>query len=353
MNSLTVRTADYKLHDTVFRVTYGDITRLSVNVLVSSDDSYLSMGGGVSYAISNAGGETIQRDARKHVPLNIGDVAVTSAGNLSAKYIFHAVTLDYSNMIHPSEESIRTASLKCMQLADILGIKTIAFPALGTGAGGFPFQLAADTMTRSIADYLMGETHLELVILTLFPREYSRESDLNIFYEHATAQASLYSQSKRLNSLLKELKIIADQTNNSSISTLAEDLLVKLTNAQNVLAEKPVDLEQLKQINKQSAIADISGEIIQASSQDIAISEWQNSQLDEKLLQTRLTGLQTQLNIYTSQLNGLEIEKAKYGGIGVPPRLLTAIEDITKEISQKEEQTKHVRSELAALYNRV
>jgi O-acetyl-ADP-ribose deacetylase (regulator of RNase III) len=54
------------------------------------------MGGGVSRSISRAGGEAIVQDARKHVPLGIGDVAVTSAGHLPAKYVFHAVTLDYS-----------------------------------------------------------------------------------------------------------------------------------------------------------------------------------------------------------------------------------------------------------------
>lgn len=152
--------------------------------------------------------------------------------------------------------------------------------------------------------------------------------------------------------MVKELKSIADHTNNSSISTLVGDLLVKLTNAQDILTEKPVDLERLKQINKQSGLDEISGKVVQVSSQvqDIATSEWQDSQLDEKILRTRLTGLQTQLNIHISSLNEYEIQKAKYGGIDVPPRLSTAIEDLNKEISQREEQIKHVRSQLVALH---
>src|SRR5215208_5337912 len=73
-----------------------------------------------------------------------------------------------------------------------------------------------------------------------------------IFYEHAAAQASLYTQSKRLNSWFKVLKTIADRTNKPVISRLVGDLSVELSRAQDILSEKPVDLERLKQINKES-----------------------------------------------------------------------------------------------------
>lgn len=76
----TRRTTDYRLKNTIFRVTYGDITQQIVDAIVSSDDSFLSMSGGVSRSILNAGGKIIQMDTRKQVPINIGDVAVTSAG---------------------------------------------------------------------------------------------------------------------------------------------------------------------------------------------------------------------------------------------------------------------------------
>ncbi len=89
------RTADYKINKTTFRVCYGDITELVADALVSSDDNYLTMSGGVSLSLLLAGGETIQREARKQIPLKTGDVAVTSAGDLKAKFIFHAITIDY------------------------------------------------------------------------------------------------------------------------------------------------------------------------------------------------------------------------------------------------------------------
>src|SRR5260370_37682484 len=190
------RTADYKINNTTFRVAYGDIAQLTADALVSSDDNYLSMGGGVSASLLRAAGEVIQIEARKHVPLFIGDVAVTSAGNLPAKYIFHAVTIDYTKLVYTSEVSVHAATLKCMQLADTLGDRLIAFPALVTGIANFPFQLAAEVMTRTIATYLTCDTRIELLTLTLFARERVCNSDLNLFYERAVGLASISTQSK-------------------------------------------------------------------------------------------------------------------------------------------------------------
>ena len=90
--------------------------------------------------------------------LNLGDVVVTSAGALSAKYIFHAVTIDFNEMTRATKESVSKSTLKCLQLADTLGVRLIAFPAIGTGVAGFPYHLAAEVMTRTIADYLIGIT---------------------------------------------------------------------------------------------------------------------------------------------------------------------------------------------------
>lgn len=348
MNTITQRTTDYRLNNTTFRVTYGDITLQIVDALVSSDDNFLSMGGGVSEAILKAGGEVIRVEARKHVPVNIGDVAVTSAGKMPAKYIFHAVTIDYTNMIYPSEESIQAATLKCMQLADTLKVRTIAFPALGTGTGGFPFQLAAEVMTRMIADYLIGETRIELVILTLFAHERVKESDLNLFYERAVANASVYTQSKRLNSLVTELKGIVDNMNKPYLLKRITELETELTDAQSIFTRNQKSFEHLEQIYDKSEIGAVSKEIIDMSSEVQNTTVWADKQLESEVLRTKLNGLLTQLNIQTSHLNRFEIEKAKYGGMGVPPRLETAILEMKNEISETEMGIKDVRARLVS-----
>ncbi len=168
---MTDNIKDYKINNTTVRVTYGDITQIKADVLVSSDDNLLSMRSGVSAAILRAGGEKIQTEARQYTHLNLGDIAVTSAGNLSAKYIFHAITIDVNYLIFASEESIRAAILNCLKKADSLQMRTIAFPAIGTGVAKFPLEQAIEVMIKTLSDYLMNETNLELVTITLFPRE--------------------------------------------------------------------------------------------------------------------------------------------------------------------------------------
>ena len=155
---MAYRLTDYLINNKGFRVIYGDITQQDAEVLVSSDDNLLSMGGGVSRAIAAAGGEEIGRHARKLLPLGLGDVVVTTAGKHSAKYVFHAVTIDFTTMQSANEVSVRAATLRCMEFADALQLRTIAFPALATGVGGFPLEAAAEVMTRMIGEYLLGSS---------------------------------------------------------------------------------------------------------------------------------------------------------------------------------------------------
>lgn len=348
MYPVTKRTAEYTINQTLLRVTYGDITQIDAEALVSSDDNCLTMGGGVSYSILVNAGYSIQEEARKHIPLKVGDVAVTSAGNLPAKYIFHAVTIDNSNFIFPSEQNIKNMVRRCLELADILGVKKIAFPALGTGAGGFPFQLAADVMTRVITDYLIGNTQIELITITLFPREFTKENDLNIFYERAVALASISTQSRQLGVSLNNLEEAVKEMELPILSKKLGKLQSDLTIAQKILEEKPENLEQLEEIQKRSRITNLSKQIAEVANESEMIL-WENKKLEEKSLQTRLNGLLIQLNIKYCHLNNFEIEKAKYGAIGVPSKLKTVIEELKKDINGIEIQINKNKEKLVSL----
>lgn len=105
-----MRTAEYQIGHSVLQVMYQSITSVVAEVLVSSDDNYLTMGGGVSSALARAAGDTLREEARKHIPLKLGDVAVTSAGKLKAKYVFHAITIDRDRSMAANEENLRTAT---------------------------------------------------------------------------------------------------------------------------------------------------------------------------------------------------------------------------------------------------
>lgn len=343
------RCSDYKIGNSTFRVQYKDITRLTTDALVSSDDSNLSMGGGVSASLLRAGGEIIAQEAFKHVPLKLGDVAVTSAGKLKSKYIFHVVTIDYENLSYASAETLASATSRCLQLSDALGVRSIAFPALGTGVAGVPFHVAAETMMRTIADYLHGDTRLELVTLALFARESVQQQDLNVFYERSVALATLATQSRRLGTLFDELSRLVSAQRQPELLSKIDELRQQLEHSQRVLVQHPETLEQLVRLQDQSGVADVAKQAVEVSGQVRAVAPWADKELDAQILRTKLTGLLTQLNIQTANLNRYQIEKAKYGGQLVPPRLETAIDDLTKEMTETESQVRETRAQLAGI----
>jgi O-acetyl-ADP-ribose deacetylase (regulator of RNase III) len=142
---------------------FGDLTTSRAKVLVSSDDSRLSMRGGVSAAIRAAGGDAIALDAAKRIGAGVGDVIVTSAGALPAYYIFHAVTLGQGEV--PHEEMLTRVTRRCMELLDPLGVDSISFPAIGAGTAGVPYDEVATHMAKLIAEDLERRgTPLEVTI---------------------------------------------------------------------------------------------------------------------------------------------------------------------------------------------
>jgi len=107
--------------NTTLRVEYSDITALGVDVLVSSDDTSLSMGGGVSQALLKMGGKEIWNESRKRVPVELGNIAITTAGHLKAKQIFHAAVLDRSKPYLTTIDLIRKVTKKCCNCPGPLG----------------------------------------------------------------------------------------------------------------------------------------------------------------------------------------------------------------------------------------
>jgi O-acetyl-ADP-ribose deacetylase (regulator of RNase III) len=100
----------------------------------------LSMGGGVSAALHKAAGPTLEEEARRYVPVRAGRAVVTSAGALPARFVFHGVTMGARNQewVLPSRDLISEVMESCFYHADTLGLQSLAFPLLGTGAGEFP-----------------------------------------------------------------------------------------------------------------------------------------------------------------------------------------------------------------------
>jgi O-acetyl-ADP-ribose deacetylase (regulator of RNase III) len=148
----------------------GDITQVDTDAIVNAANTELWMGSGVAGAIKRAGGEHIEREAMAQGPISLGEAVATSAGRLPMRAIIHAAAMGYveGRMVGPTAESIRNATLAALDVADRLGITSIAFPALGTGVGGFDLAKTAEVMVETVTSYISRpDTHLRIVLFVL------------------------------------------------------------------------------------------------------------------------------------------------------------------------------------------
>jgi len=175
-----------KLH-----IEFGDITTSNAEVIVSSDDHCLSMGGGVSAAIRHAGGEAITLDAAKKKSAILGDVLVTTAGRLPAQHIFHAITIGPRGREVSSEEIIESTVRRSLELLHVMHLHSIAFPTIGAGAANFDLNDIAVKMAEEIASFLAEQRENFQVTLYLFDRFGIYTSlDYSIFFEEFRMRVS-------------------------------------------------------------------------------------------------------------------------------------------------------------------
>ena len=148
------------------RIQEGDLTLEQVDAIVNAANTQLLLGSGVAGAIRERGGPSIQAECDAHGPVELGDAALTAAGDLPARYVIHAAGMDPGGRV--SEESLRACTRRSLELAREHGCRSVAFPALGTGLGGFPLQRCVEIMLQEVDDHLAGETSLEEVRFVLF-----------------------------------------------------------------------------------------------------------------------------------------------------------------------------------------
>jgi len=147
----------------------GDLTRVSADAIVNAANNALWMGGGVAGALKRAGGKEIEEEAVKLGPIPVGEAVVTGAGALKARYVIHAAVM--ATDLATDAEKIRTATQNSLLRAEELGLKSVAFPALGTGVGGFPYSRAAEVMIDAVNEHLAGDSCLEEVLFVLYSDE--------------------------------------------------------------------------------------------------------------------------------------------------------------------------------------
>lgn len=144
----------------------GDITREYADAIVNPANSAGAMGGGVAGAIRRAGGQEIEDEAMETSPRIVGEAWVTGAGSLPVTYVIHAATMGLD--LKTDQDKIRLATRNAMARACDLGVKTIAFPAMGTGVGGFPAADAARLMHEEILSFADNPSAPDEVRILLF-----------------------------------------------------------------------------------------------------------------------------------------------------------------------------------------
>ncbi|OYT40685.1 MAG: O-acetyl-ADP-ribose deacetylase [Candidatus Altiarchaeales archaeon ex4484_43] len=153
----------------------GDITKERVDAIVNPANSRGTMGGGVAGAIKGAGGDEIEREAIEHAPIKVGEAIATTAGKLPADFVIHAPTMEMPAQ-KISIENVERATYGALECAKNLGIKSIAFPGMGTGVGGVAKEDAAKCMVNTIRRFLNTEKpNLSTIVLVGFDNELVKE----------------------------------------------------------------------------------------------------------------------------------------------------------------------------------
>ncbi|UCE28004.1 MAG: macro domain-containing protein [Candidatus Coatesbacteria bacterium] len=153
-----------EIGETVIGLEKGDITNAKVDAIVNPANVNLVLGVGVAGVIAKKGGSTIQRECDDYAPLEPGDAARTRAGLLPAKFVIHAVVLDADG--NASVGLISEATRSALTRAEEIGLKRIAFPAMGTGVGKLPYGDSADAMLTATLDYLETRDVVRLLEIT-------------------------------------------------------------------------------------------------------------------------------------------------------------------------------------------
>jgi O-acetyl-ADP-ribose deacetylase (regulator of RNase III) len=145
----------------------GDITDMEVDAIVNAANNDLILGAGVAGAILRKGGQSIQDECNDIGSIPVGYAAITRGGKLKARYVIHAASMGLDD-VPTTAKTLRTSTAHSLRLAAERNLKSIAFPAIGTGVSGFPMQECAEIMLGEAIQHLKRERSVEVVYFVLF-----------------------------------------------------------------------------------------------------------------------------------------------------------------------------------------
>ena len=147
----------------------ADVTKLEVDAIANAANTQLMHGGGVAGAISRAGGPDVQRESDERAPIGLGQAVETTAGDMPARWVIHAATMELGGPT--SAEIIEQATRSTLAVAERLGARSLGLVAFGTGVGGFPLGDAARIMAGVAREHEGG---LERIVFAVHGDEAER-----------------------------------------------------------------------------------------------------------------------------------------------------------------------------------
>jgi O-acetyl-ADP-ribose deacetylase (regulator of RNase III) len=142
-----------------------DVTTLDVDAIANAANTRLLHGGGVAAAIARAAGPELERESRERAPIGLGEAVETTGGELPARWVIHAATMELGGPT--SADIIRRATAATLERADALGARSLALVAFGTGVGGFPLEQAAQIEVDEVRRHLATGSRLERVVFAV------------------------------------------------------------------------------------------------------------------------------------------------------------------------------------------
>jgi O-acetyl-ADP-ribose deacetylase len=159
-------------------VVEGDITELAVDAIVNAANSSLLGGGGVDGAIHDAAGPGLLEECRTLGGCPVGEARITAGYDLPAKHVIHTVGPVWRGGRQGEDDDLAACYRNSLALAAEHGLRTVAFPAISTGAYGFPGDRAAMIAVREVRQFLAREASIEKVVFVCFDRAARRAYDL-------------------------------------------------------------------------------------------------------------------------------------------------------------------------------
>jgi O-acetyl-ADP-ribose deacetylase (regulator of RNase III) len=162
-----------QINNAIVELILGDITGMDTDAIVNAANERLAHGGGVAAAIVRKGGHRIQEESdewiRSHGIVRTGSAAITSGGNLKARFVIHAV----GPMMGSGNEDVklRSCTLSALGLAEKNALHSISFPAISTGIFGYPVDRCAKVMLDAVVSHLKGISHLKRIVFCLWDKE--------------------------------------------------------------------------------------------------------------------------------------------------------------------------------------